>query len=227
MLKLTLIMWTVAVFVASSALAGTWVDNFENPAFTQRSWEIVQGEWQIEDGWWEAFSEGTAKPAIALLFDVETHDGLTMEITQEDLGIDEGIWVDGFIIFAYLDETEIYYAGARVGQPNWSVEKNDKDTGAQQYLKQINDGKFEKNVGIVPRYEVAIEGDDVVIYTDGDDESLRHSFGKMPVGRVGLFVQNARTRFDDFVISGPAVKALAVESVGKLATTWARIKGQL
>jgi hypothetical protein len=81
----------------------------------------------------------------------------------------------------------------------------------------------------MPRYAVVIEGDDVVIYDDNDEEMNRHSFPKMPVGPIGLANEATNTHFDDFMVSGPQVLdggKLAVKPVGKLATTWGKVKNK-
>lgn len=79
------------------------------------------------------------------------------------------------------------------------------------------------------RYKVAIEGKDVVIYTDGNKEQVRASFPKMPVGSVGLANENTTTHFDDFVASGPKVKSggkFALEPAGNLVICWGKIKAR-
>ena len=66
-----------------------------------------------------------------------------------------------------------------------------------------------------------------ISYDEKDKEVNRHSFGKMPVGRIGLGHENTITQYDDFEVEGPDVKGLSVKPAGKLATTWAKIKRQL
>jgi len=212
-------------FATSLVLAGTWNDDFEDAAFTQKAWEIKQGDWEIKDGWWEAFSPSTGKGCFAILPEIETHDGLTMEVTEKDMG---GGWQNGYIIFAYVSDTEIYYAGARIGRGKWSIEKSAL-AGGEQNFGDIPDGRIKAGGVVIPRYKVAIEGKDVVIYTDGNKEQVRASFPKMPVGRVGLANENTTTRFDDFVASGPKVKSggkFALEPAGNLVTCWGNIKAR-
>jgi len=67
----------------------------------------------------------------------------------------------------------------------------------------------------------------VVIYGEKGKEVNRHSFGKMPIGRVGLAHENTITQYDDFEAEGPKVKGLSVQPLRKLAVTWARIKKRL
>ena len=67
----------------------------------------------------------------------------------------------------------------------------------------------------------------MVIYDEKDKEVNRHSFSKMPIGRIGLAHENTITQYDDFEAEGPKVKGLSVQPLRKLAVTWARIKKQL
>jgi hypothetical protein len=156
-----------------------------------------------------------------------------MEVTERDMG---GSWSNGYIIFAYVDDATIYYAGARIGRSNWSTEKSALAGGEQNFL-QVADPRIQANQTIIPRYRVAIEGDDVVIYAEEEPESGKWEEksrvtmpGGMPVGGIGLANEQAITDFDDFVVSGPEVKdggKLAVKPAGKLATAWGRIKQQM
>jgi hypothetical protein len=204
------------------------MDDFENADFTKNGWEILQGDWEIKDGWWEANSPATGQGCFALASDVETHDGLKLEVTERDMG---GGWSNGYIIFAYVDENNLYYAGARIGRSNWSTEKSALAGGEQNFL-QVADPRIKPNQVIIPRYQVSIEGDDVVIYAEDDkgkwEEKSRVTMpGGMPIGRVGLAAENAITDFDDFVMSGPQVTdggKLAVKPSHKLATVWASLK---
>ena len=130
-----------------------------------------------------------------------------------------------YTIFAYVADDEVYYAGARIGRGNWTIEKSAL-AGGEQNFGQVADGRIQAGGVIIP-YTVSIEGKDVVIYDEKDKEVNRHSFGKMPIGRIGLAHENTITQYDDFEAEGPKVKGLSVQPVRKLAVTWARIKKQL
>ncbi len=151
-----------------------------------------------------------------------------MEISEKAMG---GGWSNGYIMFAYVNEAELYYAGARIGRNNWSIEKSAL-AGGEQNFGEVADPRIVAGGVVIPRYQVVIEGNDVVIYADRDgewEEQNRHTFGAgMPIGRVGLVTENATTQFDDFVMSGPEVKGLvAVEPADKLAATWGKLKARL
>jgi hypothetical protein len=148
-----------------------------------------------------------------------------MEVSEKDLG---GGWQNGYIIFAYVNEAELYYAGARIGRSNWSIEKSSLG-GGEQNFGEVADPRIKAGGVIIPRYRVVIEGDDVVIYADRDgkwEEQNRYTFpAEMPIGRVGLCNENTTTQFDNFVVSGPEVEgSIAVAPAGKLATAWAKLK---
>ena len=209
-------------FVASLAVADTLKDDFESAALTEELWESSQGDWEIIDGWWESNSPAISSGSFVLFSDIETHDGLVMRVKCRDLG---GGWSNCYTIFAFVSDTEVYYAGARIGRGNWTIEKSAL-AGGEQNFGEVADGRISAGGTIIP-YTVSIEGDDVVIYDEKDKEVNRHTFAEMPVGRIGLAHENTITQYDDFEVEGPDVTGLSVEPTGKLATTWARIKKQL
>ena len=154
--------------------------------------------------------------------DIETHDNLAIRVKCRDKG---GGWSNCYTIFAYVDDDEVYYAGARIGRGNWTIEKSAL-AGGEQNFGEVADGRVKAGGVIIP-YTVSIEGKDVVIYDEKDKEVNRHSFGKMPIGRIGLAHENTITQYNDFEVEGPKVKGLSVQPLGKLAVTWARIKKRL
>jgi len=205
--------------VGAVADADTLMDDFEDPEFTEALWDVKQGDWRSEDGWWHGFSPAIGQGAFALFSDIETHDGLRIQVTEQHIA---GGWSNGYIIFAYVSETEVYYAGARIGRGNWTIEKSAL-AGGEQNFGEVGDARIAGGAPL-PRYTVVIEQDDVVIYDDEDDEVNRHTFAAMPVGRIGLANENAETKYDDFAADGPAVAGLAVSPKDRLATTWAELK---
>ncbi len=209
------------VGVGSVANADSLMDDFEDPDFTEELWEPLQGDWESQDGWRHGFSPAVGAGAFALFSDIETHDGLRIQVTVQHVG---GAWQNGYIIFAYVDETEVYYAGARIGRGNWTIEKSAL-AGGEQNFGEVGDARV-NGAAPLPPYTVVIEGDDVVIYDDEDDEMNRHSFAKMPVGRIGLANENAETKYDDFAAEGPGVAGLAVSHEDRLATAWAELKAR-
>ncbi len=209
------------VGVGAVAEAVTLMDDFEDPDYTDELWETLQGDWRSEDGWRHGFSPAIGSGAFALFSDIETHDGLRLQVTEQHVA---GGWQNGYIIFAYVSETEVYYAGARIGRGNWTIEKSAL-AGGEQNFGEVGDARV-NGAGPLPRYTVAIEQDDVVIYDDEDEEVNRHSFAEMPVGRVGLANENAETKYDGFVAEGPGVAGLAVSSDDRLATTWGDLKAR-
>ena len=205
--------------IASLATTDTLKDDFKDPRLTKELWEIKKGDWKIKDGWWESNSPAVGQGSFVLFSDIETHDNLAIRVKCRDKG---GGWSNCYTIFAYVDDDEVYYAGARIGRGNWTIEKSAL-AGGEQNFGEVADGRVKAGGVIIP-YTVSIEGKDVVIYDEKDKEVNRHSFGKMPIGRIGLAHENTITQYDDFEAEGPKVKGLPVQPLGKLAVTWARIK---
>ena len=208
--------------IASLATTDTLKDDFKDPRLTKELWEIKKGDWKIKDGWWESNSPAVGQGSFVLFSDIETHDNLAIRVKCRDKG---GGWSNCYTIFAYVDDDEVYYAGARIGRGNWTIEKSAL-AGGEQNFGEVADGRVKAGGVIIP-YTVSIEGKDVVIYDEKDKEVNRHSFGKMPIGRIGLAHENTITQYDDFEVEGPKVKGLSVQPLGKLAVTWARIKKHL
>ena len=207
--------------IASLATTDTLKDDFKDPRLTKELWEIKKGDWEIKDGWWESNSPAVGQGSFVLFSDIETHDNLAIRVKCRDKG---GGWSNCYTIFAYVDDDEVYYAGARIGRGNWTIEKSAL-AGGEQNFGEVADGRVK--AGVIIPYTVSIEGKDVVIYDEKDKEVNRHSFGKMPIGRIGLAHENTITQYNDFEVEGPKVKGLSVQPLGKLAVTWARIKKRL
>ena len=205
--------------IASLATTDTLKDDFKDPRLTKELWEIKKGDWEIKDGWWESNSPAVGQGSFVLFSDIETHDNLAIRVKCRDKG---GGWSNCYTIFAYVDDDEVYYAGARIGRGNWTIEKSAL-AGGEQNFGEVADGRVKAGGVIIP-YTVSIEGKDVVIYDEKDKEVNRHSFGKMPIGRIGLAHENTITQYDDFEVEGPKVKGLSVQPLGKLAVTWAGLK---
>ena len=208
--------------IASLATTDTLKDDFKDPRLTKELWEIKKGDWEIKDGWWESNSPAVGQGSFVLFSDIETHDNLAIRVKCRDKG---GGWSNCYTIFAYVDDDEVYYAGAKIGRGNWTIEKSAL-AGGEQNFGEVADGRVKAGGVIIP-YTVSIEGKDVVIYDEKDKEVNRHSFGKMPIGRIGLAHENTITQYNDFEVEGPKVKGLSVQPLGKLAVTWARIKKRL
>lgn len=215
---------------------------------TLRDWEIISGDWEFEDGWWDvrstAIEPGIAliKESVARQFGIFTHDGMICEVTFEAF-IDRP-WRNQFIVFAYApdtDEDHVYQAGQRVGDREWSIERMDIAIPWRAWMEEefrvLNSGAQGSDVVVPDReysFKLEIDGDTIITYSN-NREQMRFTFGEdrpkiailsqikeMPVGRIGISNDNARTRFRNFRISGPDVRP--VEPAGKLTTTWGSLK---
>ncbi len=58
-------------------------------------------------------------------------------------------------------------------------------------------------------------------------ERVRHKFGKIQGGRVGLGTSKSIVKYKDFIVGGKGVKSLPVSPKDSITTTWASMKQNL
>ena len=93
-----------------------------------------------------------------------------------------------------------------------------------------------QEVGCVPNcpplkwFEIRLEiknGEAILIGGEEGDkikERVRHKFGKIPGGRVGLGSSKSIVKYKDFIVGGKGVQSMPVSPQERMTTTWARIK---
>ena len=71
---------------------------------------------------------------------------------------------------------------------------------------------------------VVVEGDTFQLWVDGELQSEDVN-GTYSTGKIGVWAWSTQASFDDVTVTGDGIKdTLAVESEGKLATAWGRMK---
>ncbi|QDU79296.1 FG-GAP repeat protein [Polystyrenella longa] len=106
-------------------------------------------------------------------------------------------WYDGFLIFDYKSETNFKYAGLFAGQNQWVIGHYQGDFSNR--LAQVDWDDVGRSINTNEAYllEVAISGNDVQLWVDGEN-ILEATFGGVfNTGSVGLASYNAVTLFDD------------------------------
>ena len=58
-------------------------------------------------------------------------------------------------------------------------------------------------------------------------DRVRHKFGKMQSGRIGLGVSKSIVKYKDFIVGGKGVKKLPVSPQDCITTTWAVVKSKI
>jgi hypothetical protein len=199
------------------ATAGTQLWDFEDGA---DGWNAPNGDWEVSDG--EYHEVSGAEPAMHSVVGEDDWDNYVIEAKVR---IDQGDWAG--IAFRVQSDFEyyIYYMNA----PDNKSE-----------LWQHNDGGFDSrnNLADIPGVNILIEREEfheMQIVVEGDtfqlwiDDELQSEDvnGTYSTGKIGVWAWSTQASFDDVMVTGDNIKdTLAVESAGRLATVWGRMKGE-
>ena len=205
---LTIVVFLLMLFsvMPASALFFDFDDN-EKP----REWKEEGGKWKVENGVYVG-EELNAVEGVTLIGEEDWTD-LTFEATVRKA---EGNWMA--LVVRWRDVNNHYGLWVNLGNSTaeWWVK-----TGA---YAQHGSGAIKLNK---EKYELKIvaEGDTFKgYYNDKLVTTMEHKDHEQ--GRVGLLVWQGSSRFDDVNVVGPGIPGLAVNPKGKIASTWARIKGR-
>ncbi|MEZ6047273.1 MAG: hypothetical protein R3C11_17165 [Planctomycetaceae bacterium] len=112
-------------------------------------------------------------------------------------------WLDGFVIFDYVDESNFKYAGSFVGQNQWVIGHYEGNWSNR--LGQVDWDDFARQIHANQSYQLHLEiagnninffvDDELVISTEFTDVATLNN------GTVGLAAFNAVTQFDNFRIA--------------------------
>ena len=204
----------------STAAAGTWECNFEDPADADL-WapndegpRTGESEWKIEDGWFHQTKLETMYHKAA------GGDPDWTDYTVEfDMTIEEGACAG---VLLRSDST------ASNGYRLWLR------SGLLQLMQWVDDAwqdprvdvPFNMELGKEYHMEVSIEGWIIDVWVDGEHLIEGHKLeGELfESGMLGLINYDCHTRYDNIKVSGPNVKSMPVEAWGKLSTVWGQIK---
>ena len=179
-------------------------------------WEPVLGVWEPKDGAYNGQGAGPVIPGFSLL-PFEAADGLVIEVRAMDTGNRHR--KNALIVFAYVDESEIYQAGSHLLNQRWAI------TRTAHAGRSNRDLAFKSEaVGSKRWYHMRVEIDRTTIRLRVDGTlKVKYTFDpELPKGRIGLGVDGGDTLFDE--VSVRRVDAFPVDSKGLLATTWAQLK---
>jgi len=201
------------LFFGSLALAGTWVEDFDSKDVGQ--WNEVVGEWNTEDG---GYAETAGTDYAKTMFGDEDWTDYTIEV---DVTLAKNVSTNAVGILVRADED------GKNGYRYWIR----TDSQNAQFSKWENDGytHFEQpavpvTVGETYRLKIVMEGNTFQCFVDDEllvdmKDDFRDS------GRVGFICYRSYPRYDNLLITGPNIPDnLAVQSEGKLAASWGKIK---
>jgi hypothetical protein len=227
------IFWTLAFFalitfgaslVSQPAWAGTKVWDFENAA-QANDWEVVNGTWKINDGLYQETSK--AESAMHSMVGEEDWDNYTLEAK---IRVDEHRYAG--MAFRAISEFEYYVFYVELNpQPNdlcffkhkqGGFAERDRPNPNKTSIVARNDLKH----GEWFTMKIVVEGNKFTCFLNDKEtcvgnDNLGNEYKK---GKVGVWAWQTKASFDDFTVSGPQIKGMAVDSRNKLAIKWGKLK---
>jgi hypothetical protein len=239
MRSFALVYVSICLFVLFLPIKARTLDYDFSDAGQLKDWEIIGGDWKIENG----VLRGEKVPAAGG-FDhgpgiLVGEEGWTDYEFQFRMKIEDGEYGPGPII-RYVDERNWYYFETFRTQffmrPHLNGEDQAPDPipGAIWKESPLTDGKWHT-------VKIKAEGENIAAWVDGKKvfafkyTDLKWGRPAHPVdeglkrGRVGFTTWteapgSAVGFFDDVRIEGPGIPPSAVHPTGKLAAVWGRIK---
>ena len=245
-MKLSRILSVVVIYIAVG-LAGIvtvadaqtyFEDNFDNPNESEKKWFPLHGQWEFNDDEYHQLLNSTN--CMSVVSDEFWNDDWN-EYTYELKGSKIG-GAEGFLIMFRCkgrmtdrdvglgdhpdrmekEKTTLEYWWNLGGWANVrsQVESWGGKGGANSNHTINTDEWYEIKIVNTPAdYTLYLNGEEVASVSDSTQE------GK---GRIGLATWSTTARFDDVIVYGPdGPSKQAVESKGKVTTTWASIKSGL
>jgi hypothetical protein len=207
----------ISVMFSVSFTCSTWAlfYDFENEKQAD-DWKIFDGEGKIEDGRYilkntdsssgiaaigeMSWTDCTITAKATLLQGSADNMGFVWRLVQNNL----------FYVISVRMDQRVGYCGCINGA--WM------NGGAP-----INPVPFNTEVGKEYELKLVVEGNHAQFYIDGEDMGEWED-NQLETGMMGIRVWQAIMAVDDFDINGPGIPATAVDSQGKLAFTWGKIK---
>ena len=179
-------------------------------------WEVLDGEGKVEDGMYILNNTDTSS-GIAVIGDMTWTDctiksrAMLMEGSADNIGYVWRLAANNlFYVISLRMDQRIGYCGCINGA--WM-------NGGSP----INPVAFNTETAKEYEMELIVEGNKFQFFVDGEDMGEWED-DQLETGKIGFRVWSAIMGVEDFDINGPGIPRTAVESQGKLATTWARIK---
>jgi len=214
---LVIIMYICLVLVLSNFAQAEFNDDFDGKL--SPLWEPVIGIWELQDGKYNGKGVGQL-PGFSLL-PFEVADGMEIEVRAMDTG--KGVFNNSLIVFSYVNESEIYFAGSAILRGVWLIVSTDHG-GRVAMTRWQELAQFEEVLQSNVWYSMKVEIDKATVrlIVDGKLEVEYTFHPELPKGRIGLGVSGADSLFDDFQVRG--VDAFMISPKKLLATTWAKLK---
>ena len=222
-------------FLAFSALAGTFMDTFDDGKLVDWRELVVLGfdapcTWGIIDGELQAICDGTLTRLLTI--GEETWQDYDIEFDVKPL---ERHGPGSVAVAARIQGTWgiVCEAGDRDDPGKPKVECFSGDLHGRQFLLYGQKPHPLLELQKWSTFKLSVHGKELTFWINGKQvldpivlEPL-HGFPDFPTGSVGLGLANYTARFDNFKITGPRIPdkgGLSVTPQAKLATTWGNLK---
>ncbi len=174
-------------------------DGFNRPdnLDVQGGWSGVAGDWKIDNN---RLFMPNARTDTIIIYPDENISEATIEVTArlKTAGNKKG----SYIVFAYQNPSDFYYAGLEGISDLWVIGHYQK-TGYNDLITLSE--PIEKSIDYRLRVIVADNTATLESFEDGMwIAKLSYTFSSLASGKVGLSVEKSRTRFGDFKVSWQA-----------------------
>lgn len=179
-------------------------------------WQVLDGEGTIEDGMY-ILQNTDSSSGIAAIGDMTWTDctitckATLLEGSADNIGFVWRLEANNlFYVVSIRMDQRVGYCGNVNGA--WM-------NGGSP----INPVPFETEVGREYELRLTVEGNSFQFFID-DEDMGEWEDDQFETGMIGLRVWSAIMAIDDFEVNGPGIPATAVDSQGKLASAWGKIK---
>jgi len=208
-------MLVISTCFGPSAFAGEQTWTFDNNA---DDWTVANGGWNVGDG---AYAVAKGEPAMHSLVGDANWTDYTVEAKVR---LDDGNWA-GLVVRAQNEfEYYVYYMNV----PDNKSELWKHNAGAFDARESLADIPA-VNVTIANGewldVKVVVAGDTLQLWINGELQS-EDTNAAYAAGQIGVWAWDTAASFDDVKVSGDGIAGgtTSVDSQGKLATQWARLK---
>ena len=206
-------------------------DDFEDPQTTKDKWEIIQGDWQANNGIFQQLGQDIDPWLVAMVANDYwkgewTGYTVEFEVRNPVEGLDNGVSV----LFRVQDPVPVNWAernGPNSNVYRWALNISMNTLGLigvyeAGVYQRLCESPFSLVIGEWYDVKLVVTKKDATAYINGE-KVLQTDDVRWTEGRVGIQAYNGPLDFDDFIIYGP--EGALVKPAGKLIATWSQIKG--
>ncbi len=203
-------------------------DDFENPAESEKKWEVITGDWQFGDGVYHQLSTASPWQVSMVSKDYWKDEWVEYTIEVKIMPLTPGD-APANILFRVQDpvpQTWVDRDSPDTHMYRWII-NGWTNTESRPYM--YSEG-IREELALTPNSLVVGDWHDVrlVVTTTGcagyvnENELFNVEHAQWTNGRVGLHAYSGMMDFDDFIVYGPS--GMQVEAMGKMSVAWGEIK---